>query len=114
MSFRPHGKARVNEDRPQAWAVCDRCGSLNNLYMLTSQKEYGGDKLIDTGSLVCDECWDRPNPTLKSIRLVPDPPAVKNARVEPYALDETDYRVTEDVNQRITEDDNNRVDEGNQ
>jgi len=88
MSWRPHGKARIDPDSPKALGVCDRCGSLWNLRQLTAQSQYGGDLLINTGSLVCEECLDTPAPFLKAIHLLPDPAPVKNARPENYALDE--------------------------
>jgi len=54
--------------------------------------------------LVCDDCLDIPAPFLRTPVLPPDPPPIFNARVEPYSIDETDYRVVTDGSIRETED----------
>ena len=113
MPWRPHGRASVNPENPQAWAICDRCGFNTNHYKLQWQYQWAGMKLVNLRLLVCDECHDTPAEFLRAIILPADPPPLYNVRPEPYSIDETDFRVTEDVDQRITEDDDDRVTENN-
>ena len=87
MPWRPHGRARVDPDNPQSWAVCDRCGNLWNHSDLAWQYQWMGTKLQNTRELVCPECMDQASEFLKTIILPPDPPPVFNTRPEPYYLD---------------------------
>ena len=50
--------------------------------------QWAGRSLINTKLLVCDRCLDVPAPFLRTLVLPPDPPAIMNARVEPYSIDE--------------------------
>lgn len=95
MAWRPHGRAQVDPDNPRAWATCDRCSMLYNLNRLHWQSQWAGHSLINLRLLVCDTCLDVPAQFLRTPVLPPDPPPVFNARVEPYSIDETDYRVTD-------------------
>ena len=103
MSLRPHGRASVDPDNPRCWATCDRCGCLTNLHRLSWQAQWSGNTLINLKLLVCESCLDEPAPFLRSLALPADPPPIFNARVEPYDIDETDYRVTTDGSIRETE-----------
>lgn len=109
MAWRPHGRARVDPSRPQGWATCDRCGFLRNLVDLQYQYQWAGTNLVNLQLKVCPTCLDVPAPFLRTIIIPPDPPPLVDPRPEPYALDEIDYRVTEDGEQRVTEDDIDRV-----
>lgn len=109
MSWRPHGRARVDPSRPQAWASCQRCGLNHNLVDLHYQYQWAGTDLVNLQIKVCDICMDVPAPFLKTIILPPDPPPVDQPRPEPYVFDEIDYRITEDGSVRATEGDNDRV-----
>jgi hypothetical protein len=101
VAYRPHARA----DLKSAWGSCDRCGLLYNLRNLSWQFDWAGTKLINKGLLVCDRCLDDASPWLRTIVLPADPPPVINARPEPYAVDETDWRVTADQSAfLITED----------
>lgn len=105
MSYRPHGRALVDPSDPRAFGRCDRCGFWYNLRELQWQLQWQGTQIINTGSLVCaDRCLDDLQPQLKAIILPPDPVPVMNARVEPFAYDETDWLVTEDGNPIVTQD----------
>ncbi|HEY6861667.1 MAG TPA: hypothetical protein VI358_18020 [Pseudolabrys sp.] len=89
MAYRWHGRARVNPDYPQAWATCDRCGFNYNLVDLQWQWDWGaGFQMYNKRILVCDECYDKPAEFLRAIVIPPDPPALYNLRIEPYAVDE--------------------------
>ena len=109
MAWRPHGKARVDVLWPQSFACCDRCGGLRNLVDLSWQMQWAGPTIINLRLLVCGKCLDAPTDQLRTIMIPADPPPVYNARPEAYALDETDYRVTEDAQERGTEDGSPRV-----
>lgn len=92
--MRPHGRAQVSSKNPQAFAICDRCGFLYNHKDLGWQYDWGGASLINKRILVCRPCMDEAQEQLRAIVLPPDPVPIINPRVEPYALDETNYTVT--------------------
>lgn len=106
--WHPTGRARVSARRPQALGVCDRCGFVVNHKDLRWQFEYQGMQLQNLNILVCD-CYDIPNPNLKTIVLPPDPLPVLNPRPEPYSVEVPNYRVTEDGGQRVTMSGDKRV-----
>src|SRR4051812_40497747 len=86
--MRPTGRARVDQNFPQAFATCDRCGMFYNRVDLVWQYEYAGNGLRNTGFLFCTRtCLDVPQPQLKTRNIPPDPPPILNARVEPFAID---------------------------
>ena len=110
---RPRGRAQVNSSSPSAFAVCQRCGQWSNLNKLSFQFIYSGTQLINTNLLFCEHCIDVPNPQMKA-RIIPaDPLPVLNARVEPFNIDETDYRYTLSGLRRVTMDGSPRVTQGN-
>ncbi len=88
MPYRPRGKASVDPEDPQAFAICDRCGALHNHSALQFQYQWQGNTLENLGSLVCEPCLDKPSAFLRSIVLAADPPTVLNARPENYSIDE--------------------------
>ena len=96
--LRPHPKySETNPDDPRAWGVCDRCGRTWNLHRLQWQFAYqGSSQLQNTRFLVCETCYDVPNPQLSPVILSPDPPPLFNTRPEAYALDETNWLTTQD------------------
>lgn len=108
---RVHGRAEVDPRAPKPFGTCDFCGIQYNLEDLSPQLRYAGRGLINTNLLVCRRCKDIPAPFVVPVILPPDPDPIMNARPEPYAIDETDYRVTQDDDQRITEDGEDRVTE---
>jgi hypothetical protein len=85
---RPHGKARVNPNSPDAFGECDLCGRLWNLIDLQWNYQWGGNKLYNTRSLRCRECLDVPQEQLRTIILPPDPMPVLNARITNFAYEE--------------------------
>jgi hypothetical protein len=109
MAFRPHGRAEVNPERPRAFGCCDLCGFLYNLHTLRWKFDFAGPMLQNFRILVCDTCYDTPQPQRKPVIVPPDPLPVANARPEFYTADETDYRVTQDGRIRITQDGQDRV-----
>lgn len=109
MTRRPHGRAFVNPTGPRAWASCDRCGFLYNHHKLRFQFDFAGPVLQNLRFLVCNTCYDKPQDQLKPVILPADPIPINNARPEPYAQDNTDWRVTQDGSFRVTQDDNLRV-----
>ena len=101
--MRAHGRAQVDPFSPRAFGVCDKCGFLYNLYQLQWQFDFVGPKLQNLRLLVCQPCYDTPQPQKKPIIIPQDPVPVKNARVESYAQAETNIRITEDDDVRVTE-----------
>jgi hypothetical protein len=109
MLRRPHGRARLDEDHPQAWGRCDRCGFLYLLRDLEFQYAINGLTTINTGFRVCEICVDNLNYQFQNIPLPADPLPTRNARPEPYMLDEVDYLATQDLIPIVTQDDVNIV-----
>lgn len=103
MANRPHGRATVNGNAPSAFARCDRCGFIYNHKALQFQFDYRGPRLTNLRILVCQPCYDKPQPQLKPIMTTQDPLPVINARPEDYAYANNDYRVTEAGAFRVTE-----------
>lgn len=77
------GRASVSVRRPRAISECDRCGFWWNLDRLKQQMQWGGNNLIDTGLLVCPECYDKPFDQYRSPILPPDPFPRINPRPSP-------------------------------
>jgi hypothetical protein len=96
-SFAPKGHARLDPQRPAAFAICEKCGFLYNHRDLRWDMQWRGNKLEKTGFLVCPACEDVPNQTLRPKVLPPDPVPVLNPRTETVAMgismDETRYRM---------------------
>ena len=61
---------------------------------------------------VCRDCYDIPQPQLRTIIIPPDPLPVLNARPEPYTTEVPSYRATQTGDIRVTEDGLLRVTEG--
>lgn len=104
MAWRYHGRARVSPSRPQAMAVCDRCGIWHSHVDLQWQWEWSGVKLQNLRLLVCDECLDIPQAQLKARILSPDPLPIKNPRPEYFYIDENTFLYTNDGIQFETND----------
>ncbi|MBM3440912.1 MAG: hypothetical protein FJX94_08690 [Bacteroidetes bacterium] len=103
MAYRPHGRAAVNGNAPSAFARCDRCGFIYNHKTLQFQFDYRGPRLTNLRILVCQPCYDKPQPQLKPIMTTQDPLPVINARPEDYTHANTDYRVTTGGNYLVTQ-----------
>lgn len=106
---RPHGRATVDPSSPHAFGVCSRCGFWYQHNELVWQWDWRGFGLQNLRLLVCRSCEDIPQQQLRAIVLPPDPPPIMNARVEPFDVDETDYRVTMDGKVRATMDGKLRI-----
>ena len=84
------GRARTSSRSPQAHAICDKCGFRYNHVDLRWQMDWAGASLINKRMLVCTPCYDTPQNQLRAIVLPADPMPIVNARVEPFASDDTD------------------------
>lgn len=82
--MRQHGRAQVNNKRPSAWGVCDRCGFLYNLRKLRFQYEWFGPRTQNTNLKVCEQCTDVLQEQLRTIIIPADPVPVSNPRIERY------------------------------
>lgn len=112
MSWRPHPKwADVDPDnlRGLAWSTSDRSGFVTNHKKMRWQYQWAGPQLINTRILVDASELDVPQEQLRSIVIPADPDPLFNARPEPYTIDETDWRVTQDEEIRETQDGDLRV-----
>lgn len=89
-SFAPKGHAKVDPQRPAAFAICERCGFQYNHRDLQWDMQYAGREIKRTGFLVCEACNDIPNPTLRPVVLPADPVPILNPRTEPHGPDMTD------------------------
>lgn len=104
MAWRFKGRAKVSPSRPQAFAVCDRCGNWRNHVDLQWQWQWSGVKLQNLRLLVCESCLDVPQAQLKARILPPDPLPIKDPRPEYFDIDENTFIVTNDGNYLITND----------
>ena len=83
-------KARVDTRHPEAFAICDLCGTLRNHVDLRFQFEWRGNSLVNTYHLVChDTCYDEPFQLDRPRILPPDPEPVLNARPPQWTLQES-------------------------
>lgn len=82
------GRARTSSRRPQAHAICDRCGFRFNHVSLRWQFDYAGAGLVNKRALVCGPCYDKPQEQLRAIILPADPVPIVNPRTEPFTEDE--------------------------
>lgn len=98
---RPHGRAIVDPNWPQAFAVCDRCGAWENHVNLRYQYIIAGPQYINSNFLVCDRCWDEPALFLQPITLPPDPVPIRDPRIENFAVDEVDYLTESNTDNHI-------------
>jgi hypothetical protein len=89
-SFAPKGHAKLDPQRPSAFAICERCGFLYCHRDLRWQTEFRGREVRRSGHLVCPTCFDLPNPTLKPVVLPADPVPILNPRAEQPAPDQTE------------------------
>lgn len=97
MAWRPHPRnAATDPSSPRAWGTCARCHFVQNLDDMTWQMAWRGTQVKNTQVLVCESCLDELQRQLGSIVLPPDPVAVRNARPEPYSIDERWPRLTQD------------------
>lgn len=86
--MRPTGRAAVSRARPEAHAVCDRCGFRYLHRDLHWQYQWSGVRLQNIRLLVCDECYDTPQEQLRRIVIPPDPLPIMNPRPENYTSDD--------------------------
>lgn len=84
MAWRPHGHARVDPQRPSAFAVCDACSFLFNLDDLNYQFDWRGPRLANLRLKKCRRCLDKPFEFFRPIILPPDPVARRDPRPEAF------------------------------
>ena len=92
------GRARTSSTWPEAHAICDYCGFRYNHVDLRFQMQWAGTQLINTGSLVCNRCYDKPQEQLRAIAVPADPVPIDNPRIEAFFKDETNIRTTSGQN----------------
>jgi len=90
-------RARTNPSRPQAHAICDRCGFRYNHVDLRWQMDWAGPSLINKRILVCQRCTDVPQEQLRTIVLPADPMPIQNPRPENFVLASSARRITSTV-----------------
>lgn len=83
------GRARTSAFRPQAHAICDRCGFRYNHVDLRWQYDWSGTSLRNLRILVCRRCQDKPQQQLRAIIVPADPVPIQNPRTEPFVTDES-------------------------
>jgi hypothetical protein len=117
------GRARVSAKKPQAQAVCQKCGFWYNRVNLEFQFEWRGAQLQNTYILVCKRCLDIPQEQLRAITLPADPTPIFYPSVENFDESRSNYRSLSrvtvidpktgipipDTTLRITEDNQNRA-----
>ena len=86
------GRARTSSRKPQAHAICDRCGFRYNHVDLQWQMEWRGPVIQNIRVLVCRHCLDTPQEQLRAIVLPADPTPIMNARVQDFDAADTEYR----------------------
>lgn len=98
-----HGRARVDPQNPQAFAVCDRCRMLYNRVDLSWQYQYRGNSLVNIRLLVCARCLDKPHDFARPAILPPDPVPISDPRPDNYAASEGPPPANVAVRQLTTE-----------
>ncbi len=86
--MRPTSRFTVNPEAPRARGVCDRCGQMWQHSKLTWQFQWVGPRLQNLRFLVCPECYDKPQPNIRTIVIPADPIPIMNARPENYVSDD--------------------------
>lgn len=87
--MRPQPKrARTNPQSPRAWGTSDRDGFISNHEDLQWQWDWAGKTLINKRILVDPTELDEPQRQLGILIIPPDPPSIRDARPEQYAIDE--------------------------
>lgn len=89
------GRARTDATNPHAFGVCDRCSLWYNHSDLRFQYDYRGRQLANIRVLVCESCYDEPQPQLLPRIIPPDPIPIQNARTELFEQYETNTRITQ-------------------
>lgn len=82
------GRARTSPTRPQAHAICQRCGFRVNRVDMINQPEWRGAALLPINIYVCGRCLDVPQEQLRAIVLPADPVPVLLPFPEPFLADE--------------------------
>jgi len=86
-----YGRATINPNDPEALGICDGCGFLFNLRALRWQFEWCGTTMMNMQLRKCSQCLDVPQEQLRTIILPPDPPSVRDPRLEPFFVDQQNH-----------------------
>lgn len=86
------GRARTSPKKPQAFAVCQRCGIWYNRVNLQFQYDWRGTSVQNLYLLVCSTCLDEHQEQLRAITLPADPTPIQYASIEDFLGDSSDYR----------------------
>jgi len=109
MAWRFHGRAGTSTTNPDSYAICDRCGLQYNHSRLSWQYDWVGERLTNLRILVCDTCYDTPQPQKRPVIVGPDPLPILNPRPEYYAIDEANFLVTDSGGYLVTDAGDNLV-----
>jgi hypothetical protein len=82
--------SRAVEDplRPEARAICMRCGMIYNRADLRPQLRQSPGTLTPTQLYVCYSCYDDPAPFMRTVWFPVDPPNISFPSPEFYTIDE--------------------------
>jgi hypothetical protein len=85
----------VDPRDPRAAGVCDRGGEVRRRSELRPEMRWAGNRLVETGFLVCAQHIDRPHPQDRVLILKPDPVPIRDPRpmteMPPPIGDQVDY-----------------------
>lgn len=70
----------VDPQNPRAAGVCDRGGEVRPLTELKREMRWAGNRMVETGWLVCAHHMDAPHPQDRTLLLPADPKPVRNPR----------------------------------
>lgn len=87
------GRARTSARKPEAHAICDRCGFRYNLVDLHWQYDWRGPVVQNLRILVCNPCLDAFQEQQRAIVVPADPTPVVNARTQDFSIAESNYRI---------------------
>lgn len=88
MGFPQSSRAFASTTKPEAFAICDRCGFRYNHPRLRWQFDWRGAALANLYLLVCQRCEDKPYEFNRPIIIGPDPVPIRDPRPGWYAQQE--------------------------
>lgn len=87
-------RTSVNPGYPEAWGTSDRNGMIGTRAKMQFQRDWRGNKIINTRVLVHPDELDKPQRQLGSLTLPPDPPPIKYPKPENYSIDEQVFDIS--------------------
>lgn len=88
------GRARTSATKPEAHAICDRCGFRYNHVDLRWQYDWRGASLMNIRLLVCNTCNDESQQQLRAIVVPADPVPIIQPRIQDFVTAASNTRVT--------------------